>query len=347
MNGGSGYNENRISKGGADVDKKNMIKKLVGLFVCLILVASAGLMTLRSCDGTAGAGGGVDGNITSLESFHEMLQVFSSRVSFLSEPSFDGDSHTHHSVTIHVNLSTYKREKFYGESSSLQHTAIVYLAEREALYVFDSTYSAAGRNTYVAMQLYKSSERQYLKFDRIVCANAGERVVFPEAFLGRWIDLSEIDLDEILSSLSIIDNKFFKTLSAVEAVVSETQEGNTEQKNLRYTYNRDAISLFGLKILELEGIETTSVKETMGAKNPFEGSFEIDLSRASRPQAEFFLEAERTSLDRDSKVPLSYFYVITTGEFSFSRLDNTAIHMPKNVNAVGKKEYSAFMEACK
>lgn len=322
--------------------KEALLKKFIVLFLCFLFLLSAGLMSMRSCETRAKRGDGQDGQILSFEEFLSMFESLSPRFSLHDNDHLEApDSEGRSGVMLEMRFSSYRREAYYGNSVSLNHTAKITVCGEATLYELDSILSAPDRNLYLDMQIYRDRAQEFLRFERFSYANGGRRISFPKALLGRWLDLSESEPTEIYEALSLLDDKYYGVISAIAKTYESIDEREVERSGKKFLLDRSALNRLGTFILALEGISTENNHGTF-EQNGFEGEFAIDLSNAKRPEMSFSLEAENNIRTDDGRnAEFSYFYLEQSGEYLFSALDNTEIQTPNRVKKISREEFES------
>lgn len=163
-------------------------------------------------------------------------------------------------------------------------------------------------------------------------------ITFPDALLGRWLDLSEVNVRNILDMLSLPENKHLTALNTVSRNLKKSFGNGFSQKKREYTMNRDAFYRFALDILATEGVfEADSELEV-------KGDLKADLTREKRPRVVFSLDAQQVQMD-EHKVIVGFTHVIDKAEYTFSNIGNTVIELPNDLKAVGAEEFNDFLEA--
>lgn len=307
--------------------EKKSAKKYIGLLCCLVFVIAAITMSVHVRGFSAGAGKGERREVSDLETLSVLLEQASS----LEES---------HNMTLKASFSHYKVEGMIGAATSVQYNTTAYLTEAQTLLEIDTVYSSAQGSFYAVMQLYYTQDQSFVRFERVFGTGPKYSLNFPEALLYRWLDLSEVNLSEILDLISFSTEKHANMLGTVARVLTQYKTDGFSQKGQKFTMTSSAFSRLGAQIFSGEGVELEGEEE-------YSGSFQVNLSDRKCPKLSFALDADQTIVAEGSSLVSSRVHVINEVEYTLSNIGNTAIQMPKNLKTVGAEEYRAFTEGRK
>ncbi len=318
------------------MEKKSPVKKIVCLLLCLVLTFAAIGMSITTRGFSAGSGKGEDRKISDLGALSELLEGDD----FALFPNESGAFAEGRNMTLKAVFSQFKKEAIFGYATTILHNVTVYLTAEGTLFEIETTYSKSKADLYAIMQLYRKKEGTYLRFERIFGAAEGVPFAFPDALLGRWLDLSEVNVQNILDMFALPENKHLTALDIVSRHLKKSPEEGFSQKKGKYTMNQDAFYRFSLDILATEGI----FESASGSELELKGDFKVDLSEEKRPQISFSLDTQQVQID-DHEVIVGFTHVIDKVEYAFSNIGNTVIELPKDLKAVGAEEFNEFLEA--
>lgn len=318
------------------MDKKS-VKKYIILALCLILVIAAIAISVRGRGVSAGAGKGKNQTVTDLASLSKLL-TDGATLSPLPEASSDSRPN----MTLKSSFSHYEVVGFSlsGIPTNIQYTATAYLSEDEMLFEIDMTHSSAQGALYATMQIYRNKERTLLRFERVFGAVAGNVLTVPDILLGKWLDVAEVNISDILETLSFSVDKHLTILDIVARTVADSQTDGFSKVGQKYTMTSETFLDFGAQILSLDGIQLKN-EET------YKGKFEVNLSSKKRPKVSYTLDAKQTIIDKQFSIVTTHAQLYETVEYTFSNIGNTVIKMPNNLKIVGTDEFNAYMEALK
>ena len=160
----------------------------------------------------------------------------------------------------------------------------------------------------------------------------------PEALLGKWLNLAEIDLSDLWNLHAVAAEKSRETFSVVAHAFQEA--GDFTQKGKKFTMTPAAFNRFGDQIFMLEGV-------VIEDEEVYDGAFQVNLKNKKQPTLSISLEAEQTLFDERTGLYASLVRVIDSMEYSVCNLGNTAIKMPKKLKPISAEQFHAYVEATK
>ncbi len=355
--------------------KQSVVKRSICLGICLILIIVACIVGYDWNRISAGAGGGSNAEIASLNSMGNMLEDFSPRLSGYDYNQLrydtDGESEDeeqqkrkkYKSVTMYERTSVYAnvtidkghREDF--STTTIQREMYIYITENATFYksicTIASDAAVMGKNdegeeklkksysnTAIDMELYISKDRFLLRFNKLKTSVNGKSITGCDRIIGKWGDFSD-DTSvgrAVVSALGAANNNNFRVLNIMGNYISSYIDDGFSKDGDSYVMKKDTFKSFASRLLSINGVSSSYLDDG------FSGEFALDLGNAERPTISLEFrneyEHERTDFnDQDIESSVSEFDV-----FEFYNINNTVISVPNDISTISAEKFDAIMQ---
>lgn len=347
--------------------ENKIVRRSIAVGACFLLMLITAFFPAKTSV-YAGAGGGEDGTIGSVEELSVLLgNVFermdsfgvdggnSAAVSAVSAVAVE--SKEHESVTVQDTMQ-FSMQLTIGEGKSevgLDRKMTAYFTKEASYYVVEGTASAKTvtpetrengklvheeetERSYMTFKFRTWTDREVclLMFDRLTVISNSVMHTLPSSVTGKWIAFSLEEDEALYRDVTSVDSRNYKVLSLIGEVLAD--KSNFDHSNDIYTMTETKFRSFVTQLEKLDGVSSSYA----GTDSETKGRFVASLKNSRRPHITLDFSDTYSDSIQQTSVSLD---ASSTEELTFSNIDNTVLKGPSADGALTPEELVELLKA--